>query len=47
VIYSFVLPSPPVPLEQLEGTLAEQSKALANELARLAHLLERTVDARV
>jgi hypothetical protein len=41
VIYSFVLSAPPVPLEQLEGTLAEQSKVLASELAALARLLER------
>lgn len=41
VIYSFVLPAPPVPLEDLEGTLAEQSKVLASELATLARLLEQ------
>ena len=42
VIYSFVLMAPPVPLEKVEGTLAEQSKALAAELA----LLQRIVEAR-
>lgn len=40
VIYIFVLPAPPVPLEQLEGALAEQSKTLATELAMLTRLLE-------
>ncbi len=40
VIYTFVLPAPPVPLERLEGTLAEQSKTLATELAMLTRVLE-------
>src|SRR5262249_32346960 len=40
VIYSFVLPAPPVPLEQLEGTLAKQSQELAGELATLTRVLE-------
>lgn len=38
--YSFVLTPPPVALEQLEGTLAEQSKVLASELATLRGLLK-------
>ena len=38
-IYTFVLEAPPVPLEELEGALAEQSRTLAGELARLATLL--------
>ena len=41
VIYSFVLEAPPVPLEQLEGTLAHQSTELAGELATLTRLLEQ------
>lgn len=39
-IYSFVLLVPPVPLEQLEGTLQQQSTTLREELARLRHILE-------
>lgn len=39
--YSFVLTAPPVPLEQLEGTLAAQSRTLAEELVRLKGILER------
>lgn len=35
-IYTFVLEAPPVPLEQLEGALAEQSRTLATELQMLA-----------
>ncbi len=38
-VYSFVLLPPPVPLEQLEGTLAEQSRTLREELGRLQILL--------
>ncbi len=34
-IYSFVLLAPPVPLERLEGALAEQSRILARELDTL------------
>lgn len=34
-IYAFTLFAPPVPLEQLEGALAEQSKILASELVKL------------
>lgn len=40
VIYSFILQAPPVPTERLEGTLAEQSKVLATELATLTRLLQ-------
>ncbi|MFK5974835.1 MAG: hypothetical protein QM485_16350 [Flavobacteriaceae bacterium] len=40
VIYSFVLMAPPVPMEQLEGTLATQKKLLADELIGLKNLLE-------
>lgn len=39
-IMSFVLTPPPVPLEQLEGTLEAQSKTLTEELAKLKGLLE-------
>jgi uncharacterized protein YndB with AHSA1/START domain len=38
-IYTFVLEAPPVPLERLEGALAEQSRILTTELAALAHRL--------
>jgi uncharacterized protein YndB with AHSA1/START domain len=38
-IYTFVLEAPPVPLERLEGALAEQSRILATELAILARRL--------
>ena len=34
-IYSFVLLAAPMPLEQLEGALAEQSQTLTRELERL------------
>jgi hypothetical protein len=40
-IYSFVLTPPPVPLEQLEGTLEMQSQILAKELLNLKEILER------
>jgi len=40
-IYSFVLMAPPVPLEQLEGALAEQSRTLAEELGTLRRVLKR------
>jgi hypothetical protein len=39
-IYSFILMAPPVPLEELEGTLAQQSHILREELARLRAILE-------
>ena len=38
-IYSFILMAPPVPLEQLEGTLEQQSHILREELARLSAIL--------
>jgi len=40
-LYSFVLLAPPVPLEQLEGALAEQAKVLRRELATLREALAR------
>jgi hypothetical protein len=40
-IYSFVLNAPPVPLEQLEGTLEAQRVQLQSELATLRSLMER------
>jgi hypothetical protein len=39
-IYSFVLHAPPVPLEKLEGALAEQRLTLAKELSTLKAILE-------
>jgi hypothetical protein len=39
-VYSFVLLPPPVPLAELEGTLAEQSRILRAELAALRARLE-------
>lgn len=39
--YTFVLTPPPVPLEQLEGTLKAQSRILAEELLNLKRILER------
>jgi len=39
-IYSFVLLAPPVPLERLEGALAQQSRTLSEELATLRQALE-------
>lgn len=39
-VYSFVLMAPPVPLEALEGALAEQMKTLVKELNSLKVLLE-------
>lgn len=38
--YSFVLPPPPGPLEQLEGELEEQSRTLESELSKLKEILE-------
>jgi hypothetical protein len=46
-IYTFVLEAPPVPLEQVEGALAEQSRTLAAELATLARRLSRDGSASV
>ena len=39
-VYSFVLMPPPVPLEELEGTLEAQSRTLAEELASLKRIVE-------
>ncbi|ARU59288.1 hypothetical protein OLMES_5308 [Oleiphilus messinensis] len=39
-VFSFTLLPPPVPLEQLEGTLQQQSEILASELTLLKHCLE-------
>jgi hypothetical protein len=38
-LYTFVLLAPPVPLEALEGALAEQSRTLREELATLQRKL--------
>jgi hypothetical protein len=40
-IYSFVLHAPPVPLEQIEGALEQQSTTLRQELSTLRALMER------
>ena len=40
-LYSFVLLAPPVPLEQVEGALAEQAKVLQEELVALQRRLSR------
>ena len=40
-IYSFVLHAPPVPLEQIEGALDQQSATLREELSALKSLLEK------
>ena len=39
-IYSFVLHAPPVPLEQMEGALDQQSTTLRHELTTLKSLME-------
>ena len=39
--YAFILPAPVTSLEQLEGDLDEQRKALRKELANLRDFLER------
>lgn len=39
-LYAFTLTPPPVPLEALEGALAEQSRILGEELIRLKTLVE-------
>jgi uncharacterized protein YndB with AHSA1/START domain len=44
-IYTFVLLAPPVPLEQVEGALEEQSRSLTQELARLRERLARPANA--
>ncbi len=38
-IYSFVLVAPPVPLEEVEGTLAAQTEQLKEELIKLESIL--------
>ena len=40
-IYSFVLLAPPVPLEELEGTLEAQKSLLTEELIQLKNLMEK------
>src|SRR5262245_26354791 len=40
-VYCFVLTPPPVPLEELEGTMEAQSRTLGEELKRLKGILER------
>lgn len=42
-VYSFVLTPPPVPLEALEGSLAEQAAILEDELCRLKANLEAPI----
>jgi len=39
-VYSFLLLPPPVPLEQLEGALEQQSRTLKEELASLKTILQ-------
>ena len=39
-VFAFVLTPPPVPLERMEGALAQQSVTLAEELRKLKRLLE-------
>jgi hypothetical protein len=39
-LYSFILTAPPVPLEELEGALEQQSRILKEELTTLRALLE-------
>jgi uncharacterized protein YndB with AHSA1/START domain len=41
VIYTFVLNAPPLPLERIEGALAQQAGTLELELATLRDLLTR------
>ena len=38
-VYSFILMAPPVPLEQLEGTLNQQAHILREELTKLNAIL--------
>ena len=42
-IYSFILMAPPVPLEQLEGALEQQSRTLREELAKLSQILSKSL----
>jgi hypothetical protein len=39
-IYTFILHAPPLPLEQVEGALEQQSTTLRQELATLKSLME-------
>jgi hypothetical protein len=41
-IYSFLLTAPPVPLENIEGALDQQSRILVEELASLRKILEES-----
>ncbi len=41
LVYSFVLHAPPLPLEEIEGALAQQVRTLESELMTLKGLLER------
>jgi hypothetical protein len=40
-LYAFTLLAPPVPLEMIEGALAQQSRTLATELRTLKEILEK------
>ena len=40
-VYSFTLLAPPVPLEQLEGALEQQSQTLREEMTRLRSILAK------
>jgi hypothetical protein len=40
-IYIFLLTPPPLPLDQLEGALDQQSEILKEELGRLRHILKQ------
>lgn len=40
LVFSFVLNAPPLPLESLEGALAQQTRTLETELVRLKEILE-------
>jgi len=40
-LYSFVLLAPPVPVEEVEGTLEQQKQLLNDELKKLAQLLKQ------
>jgi hypothetical protein len=41
-VYSFMLMAPPVPLEQLEGTLNQQAHILKEELTKLSAILSES-----
>lgn len=41
-IYNFILMAPPVPLEQVEGTLNQQAHILREELTKLSEILSAT-----